>query len=91
MAHRAIGYAEQNISAAFDLAQRLVHARDVQEVVQIQTEFVKSQMAALQTQVTEIGSTVQATAQKAAAEAQSTVEKAAAEVRRAATAASKGK
>lgn len=85
LAKKAIGYAEQNVSAAFDLAQKLVHAKDVEDVVRIQSEFLKSQMSALQTQMTDIGSAVQATAKKAAADVQSTVEKAAQEVRKAAS------
>jgi phasin len=86
MAERAMGYAEKNVTAAFDLAQRLVHAKDVQEVVHIQTEFVKSQVTALQEQMTEFGTTVQATARKAADSAKATVEGAADEIRKAATA-----
>ena len=53
LAEKAIGYAEKNIAAAFDLAERLVHAKDVQDVVHIQTEFVKSQFATLQSQMAE--------------------------------------
>ena len=85
MAKKAIGYAEQNVTAAFDLAQRLVHAKDVEDVVRIQSDFLKSQMSALQSQLTDIGSVVQENAKKAAADVQSTVEKAAQEVRKAAT------
>lgn len=85
LAKKAIGYAEQNVSAAFDLAQKLVHAKDVEDVVRIQSEFLKSQMSALQTQMTDIGSAVQTNAKKAAADVQSTVEKAAQEVRKAAS------
>jgi hypothetical protein len=85
LAKRAMGYAEQNVTAAFDLAQRLLHAKDVQEVVQIQTEFVKTQVSSLQAQMTEFGSTVQASAKKVAETAQATVEGAAAEIRKAAS------
>jgi phasin len=85
LAKRAMGYAEQNVTAAFDLAQRLLHAKDVQEVVHIQTEFVKTQVASFQTQMTEFGSTVQASAKKVAETAQATVEGAAAEIRKAAS------
>jgi hypothetical protein len=85
IAKRAMTYAEQNVTAAFDLAQRLVHAKDVQEVVQIQTEFVKSQVSSLQSQMTELGSTVQASARKTAETVQATVESAASEMRKAAT------
>jgi phasin len=85
LAKRAMGYAEQNVAAAFELAQRLLHAKDVQEVVHIQTEFVKTQVSSLQAQMTEFGSNVQASAKKAAETAQATVEGAAAEIRKAAS------
>ena len=56
---RTLGYAEQNLTAAFDLAQRLVRARDVQEAVQLQTEFVRSQFAAMQAQMKEFSDMAQ--------------------------------
>ena len=52
-------YAEQNLTAAFDLAQRMVRAKDVQEAMQIQAEFVRSQFEAMQTQMKEFGSLAQ--------------------------------
>ncbi len=52
-------YAEQNLSAAFDLAQRMVRAKDMQEAMQIQAEFVRSQFEAMQTQMKEFGSLAQ--------------------------------
>jgi phasin len=83
MAQKAIGYAEQNIAAAFELAQKVVRARDPQEVLQHQAEFVKSQVAALQGQLQEFGTAVQSNVQKVASEAQATLEKATAEVQKA--------
>jgi phasin len=59
VATRTFDYAEQNIAAAFDLAQRLVRAKDVQEAMQIQAEFARSQFAAMQTQMKELGSVAQ--------------------------------
>jgi len=56
---RTITYAEQNISAAFDLAQKLVRSRDLQEVMQHQTEFARNQLAAMQSQMKEVGSGMQ--------------------------------
>ena len=56
---KTFSYAEQNISAAFDLAQRLVRAKDVQEAMQIQAEFVRSQFSSMQTQMKEFGSMAQ--------------------------------
>ncbi len=56
---KAVSYAEQNVTAAFDLASKMVHAKDVQEVLKLQTEFVQAQMAAIQTQTKELGVAVQ--------------------------------
>ena len=56
---RTLSYAEQNVAAAFDLAQRLVRARDIQEAMQIQAEFVRSQFNAMQSQVKEFGTAAQ--------------------------------
>jgi phasin len=56
---KAVSYAETNVNAAFDLAERLVHAKDIQEVIAIQTEFAKAQMEAIQAQAREFGETVQ--------------------------------
>lgn len=91
MAQKAIGYAEQNIAASFDFAQKMVRVRDVQELMQLQTEFMKTQMSALQNQMQEVGTVVQASVQKAAADAKTTVEKATAEVQKAAAEATRRK
>jgi len=58
-ARKTFAYTEQNLSAAFDLAQRMVRAKDVQEAMQIQAEFVRSQFEAMQTQMKEFGSMAQ--------------------------------
>jgi len=57
---KTFSYAEQNLSAAFDLAQRMVRAKDMQEAMQIQAEFVRTQFEAMQTQMKEFGSLAQA-------------------------------
>lgn len=62
---KTLGYAEQNIAAAFDLAHKLVRSRDVQEAMQHQADYLKKQLAALQEQVKEFS----ATAQQAATDA----------------------
>ena len=54
---RAMAFAEQNVDASFEFAQRLVRAKDVQEVVRLQTEFVQSQMRTLAEQAKELGAT----------------------------------
>jgi phasin len=50
---------EQNVNAAFDLAQRLVKAKDPQEALALQSEYMKSQLAALQSQAKDLGSIIQ--------------------------------
>jgi len=79
MAQKTIGFAEANITAAFDLAQKLVRSKDIQEVLQHQSEFLKTQLATVQSQIQEIGTHVQSTVQKAATEAQATMQKVAAD------------
>ena len=59
MTRKTFAYAEQNIAAAFDLAQRMVRAKDLQEAMQVQAEFVRSQFESMQTQMKEFGSMAQ--------------------------------
>ena len=47
-------FAEQNVAISFQFAQKLVHAKDVAEFVQIQNDFVKVQTAALREQAKEL-------------------------------------
>lgn len=51
---RAMGFAERNMAASFEFAQKLVQAKDVQEVVRLQTEYVKAQIQALNEQTKEL-------------------------------------
>ena len=60
---KAMGFAEENIRSAFDHAQKLVRAKDVQEVLALQSEFVKAQMTALQDQAKQLGSSLQGAVQ----------------------------
>jgi len=52
---KVMTFAEQNIANSFEFAQKLVRARDVQEVMALQQEFLKSQMQAMQTQAKDLG------------------------------------
>jgi hypothetical protein len=45
----AIRFAERNIAASFEFAQRLVRAKDTQEVMALHADYVKSQVAAFAT------------------------------------------
>ncbi len=63
---KAMSYAENNISAAFDLAQKLVRSQDLGEVMQHQSDFLKAQMSALQDQLKDLGVVAQDIAKQAA-------------------------
>ncbi len=60
---KAMSFAEENIRSAFDQAQKLVQAKDVQEVLTLQSDFVKAQMATLQEQAKQLGAGIQSAAQ----------------------------
>ena len=62
---KAMGFAEQNITNSFEFAQKLVRAKDIQEVMALQQEFLKAQMQAMQAQAKDLG----AAATKAAMDA----------------------
>ncbi len=51
----AMQFAERNIASSFDYAQKLVQAKDAQEVLALQAEYAKKQMAALTEQAKELG------------------------------------
>ncbi|QCK85520.1 phasin [Phreatobacter aquaticus] len=59
---KAIAIAETNVAASFAFAQKLVRATDMVEVMQIQAEFLQSQMEAMRVQAKELGSTFTAKA-----------------------------
>jgi phasin len=66
MTARAIGYAQRNIASSFDHAQKLVRAKDAEEVLRLQSEFVKSQIQTLSEQAKELGELAGHTAGRAA-------------------------
>ena len=55
IAHKSMAFAEQNMSSTFDFAQKLMHAKDPQEVMRLQSEFIASQMRALSSQAQDLG------------------------------------
>jgi len=55
IAHKSITYAEQNVAATFDFAQKIMHAKDAAEVLGLQSEYLSRQMAALSNQVRDLG------------------------------------
>jgi phasin len=52
---KAMSFAEQNVTTSFEFAQKLVRATDVQEVMRLQAEFIKSQIATMSQQAKELG------------------------------------
>jgi phasin len=46
----AVRFAERNIATSFEFAQQLVRAKDSEEVLALQSDYVKNQMAALNDQ-----------------------------------------
>jgi len=58
-------FAEQNVKAAFDHAQAIVQAQGFEEVVRLQSDYMKNQMSALQGQMSAIGKSAQAVGQTA--------------------------
>ncbi len=59
---QALSFTEQNVNAALDLAHKLVQSKDPQEAFALQSEFLKTQLAALQAQAKEIGVLIQKSA-----------------------------
>ena len=57
VAQKAITYAEQNVASSFDLAQKLVAAKDIHEVVKLHGDYVRRQVEALTEQARELGHT----------------------------------
>jgi phasin len=55
LAHKSMTYAEQNVAATFEFAQKLMRAKDPAEVMALQSEYVSRQMQALSTQAQELG------------------------------------
>ncbi len=50
----AMRFAERNIASSFEFAQRLLRAKDPQEVAALHAEYVKSQVATLTDQAKEL-------------------------------------
>ena len=63
---KAVKYTEANLQASFELAQRLVHAKDLKEALDIQSQFARQQMETFAHQAQELTRLVAQSAQKAA-------------------------
>ena len=54
IAHKSMSYAEQNFTATFEFARKLMAAKDGAEVMALQTEFLRQQSQTLATQVQDL-------------------------------------
>jgi phasin len=52
---KAMEFAERNITSSFDFVQKLVRAKDVQEMLELQASYVRTQMQVLTEQAKELG------------------------------------
>jgi phasin len=55
---KAMAFAEENVATSFEFAQKVVRAKDIQELTQLQTEFVQTQMSTFVEQASALGQTV---------------------------------
>jgi phasin len=55
---KAMSFAEHNVLSAFEFAEKIFQAKDIQELVRMQTLFVQSQLQVLSEQVQDLGQTV---------------------------------
>jgi len=51
----AMRFAERNVASAFEFAEKLVRAKDPQEMATLHAEYARNQIAALSEQVKEMG------------------------------------
>jgi phasin len=58
MSLKALSLTEQNIKAAFEHAKKLLQAKDLQEAMRLQAEFLKAQYEAATEQLKEMGTSV---------------------------------
>ena len=58
MNDKAVAFAEANVAAGFELAQRLLHAKDPQEMGAVYQSHLKEQMEKMNTQFRELTSAI---------------------------------
>ena len=62
MSRKAMAFASQNMAASFAFAQRLAQARDAEEVMRLQADFLRTQMQTFTEQARELGASFTQTA-----------------------------
>jgi phasin len=63
---KAVAYAETNVQSSLDYAEKLLHAKDLPEVMRLHSEYVQGQMRSLAEQASEMGQIVGRAAMDAA-------------------------
>jgi phasin len=63
---KAMSYAEKNVQASLDYAEKLLHAKDLTEVMRLHSEYVQAQLRSLTEQASEMGQMVSRAAMEAA-------------------------
>jgi len=58
VSEKALSFTEAHVRAAFDHAQKLIQAKDPQEFLAHQTEYVKSQLASLESHAKDLGTAI---------------------------------
>lgn len=58
---KGLDQVQENAAATFDFAQKLVRSRDLREAIDLQSEFLRSQIANLQAQAKDLGALAQNT------------------------------
>jgi phasin len=52
---KALEFAEHNVASSLELAQKMIRAKDAQEVMELQASYIRAQMQALTQQARELG------------------------------------
>jgi phasin len=66
LGEKAVTFAERNIASSFEFAQKVVHAKDVEDMLKLHADYVKAQMQTLAEQAKELGGHTGKMAQDAA-------------------------
>jgi phasin len=61
---KAMSFVEQNIASSFEFAQKLVRAKDIQELMALQQEYLQTQMKAMSEQAKDLGAAASAASAK---------------------------
>jgi phasin len=55
LGEKAVTFAERNIASSFEFAQKVVRAKDVEDMLKLHADYVKAQMQTLAEQAKELG------------------------------------